>query len=182
MSTSSSRLCPCTSTLPYAACCGPLHRLEREAEDAPALVRSRYSAFALGEIEYLYRTLHSEHADKAQHARDRVLAALRAASGALKYMGLTFLDQRTPVAGDARGFAQVLYLARVFRKGTDVSFLELADFEREPSELASGGAFRYLAGKVRDASAGTSSSRVGLTIGAFEEELAGSADAKPLEK
>lgn len=39
--------CPCGSGLPYAGCCEPLH-LGAPAATAEALMRSRYSAFALG--------------------------------------------------------------------------------------------------------------------------------------
>ena len=50
--------CPCGSGLPYAGCCGPLHQGERVAETAEALMRSRYSAFAVGDVAYLVRTWH----------------------------------------------------------------------------------------------------------------------------
>jgi SEC-C motif-containing protein len=50
--------CPCLSGLPYADCCGPLHRGERAAPTAEALMRSRYSAFAVGDAAYLLATWH----------------------------------------------------------------------------------------------------------------------------
>jgi SEC-C motif-containing protein len=50
--------CPCLSGLPYAECCGPLHRGERSAPTAEALMRSRYSAFAVGDAAYLRGTWH----------------------------------------------------------------------------------------------------------------------------
>lgn len=50
--------CPCLSGLPYAECCGPLHRGERTAPTAEALMRSRYSAFAVGDAAYLRATWH----------------------------------------------------------------------------------------------------------------------------
>ncbi len=50
--------CPCLSGLPYAECCGPLHRGERTAPTAEALMRSRYSAFAVGDAAYLLATWH----------------------------------------------------------------------------------------------------------------------------
>ena len=46
--------------LAYGACCAPLHRRERQALTAEQLMRSRYSAFALGEVEHLLRTQPSE--------------------------------------------------------------------------------------------------------------------------
>ncbi|WP_053383478.1 YchJ family protein [Leucobacter celer] len=44
--------CPCGRGEPYDACCGPLHA-GRAAPTAERLMRSRYSAFALGLGEYL---------------------------------------------------------------------------------------------------------------------------------
>ena len=44
--------CPCGSLLKYEECCGPLHR-GAAAPTALALMRSRFSAFALGLEGYL---------------------------------------------------------------------------------------------------------------------------------
>ncbi len=52
------RPCPCGSGLAYAACCGPLHTREREAATAEQLMRSRYAAYALGEVDHVFRTWH----------------------------------------------------------------------------------------------------------------------------
>ncbi len=51
--------CPCPSGLPYAECCGPLHDGTRAAATAEQLMRSRYSAFAVGDAAYLLRTWHA---------------------------------------------------------------------------------------------------------------------------
>ncbi|MEU5948719.1 YchJ family protein [Micromonospora sp. NPDC047465] len=53
------RTCPCGSAQPYAQCCGRLHRGEADAATAEALMRSRYSAFAVGDTAYLLRSWHS---------------------------------------------------------------------------------------------------------------------------
>jgi len=58
------RACPCWSGRTYDACCAPYHRGEREAPDPVSLMRSRYAAFALGEAEYLVRTLAEGHPDQ----------------------------------------------------------------------------------------------------------------------
>lgn len=52
--------CPCQSGLPYAKCCGPYHRGEA-APTAEALMRSRYSAFALGLGDYILETWESRY-------------------------------------------------------------------------------------------------------------------------
>ncbi len=51
-----SRPCPCLSGLVYDECCGPLHAGTRLAPTATALMRSRYSAFAVGDAAYLLAT------------------------------------------------------------------------------------------------------------------------------
>ncbi|ROP36330.1 YchJ family protein [Saccharothrix texasensis] len=50
--------CPCGRGEPYAECCGPLHQGRRKAPTAEALMRSRYSAFAVGDEDYLLATWH----------------------------------------------------------------------------------------------------------------------------
>ncbi|MEU7172640.1 YchJ family protein [Micromonospora tulbaghiae] len=51
--------CPCGTGRPYADCCGPVHRGEATAASAEALMRSRFSAFALGDAAYLRHSWHS---------------------------------------------------------------------------------------------------------------------------
>ncbi|WP_123943722.1 MULTISPECIES: YchJ family protein [unclassified Frondihabitans] len=48
--------CPCLSGETYGACCGPLHRGLAIAPTAERLMRSRYSAFAVGDAVYLLAT------------------------------------------------------------------------------------------------------------------------------
>lgn len=131
--------CPCASGLPYAACCEPLHRGAREADSPTALMRSRYAAFARGEVEYLWRTLHPEHPD-AQAPESIVKASIRESAQANRYTGLAILDARD---ADADGIAKVLFHARVFQKGRERSFVECSDFARD------GGGWRYLRGVMR---------------------------------
>ena len=96
--------CACRSGAPYAQCCAPLHRGEREATDARALMRSRYAAFVLKKVDYLWRTLHPDHEDRSR-PRDEVLAALREACSTHRYLGLTVLDSDGP---DAAGIERFL--------------------------------------------------------------------------
>ena len=49
--------CPCGSGDPYSGCCEPLH-LGAPAPSPEALMRSRYSAFALGLADYLLASWH----------------------------------------------------------------------------------------------------------------------------
>ncbi len=52
--------CPCGSVLSYSECCEPVIKGARAAETAEQLMRSRYSAYAKAEIEYLLESLHPD--------------------------------------------------------------------------------------------------------------------------
>ncbi|MCZ7437397.1 YchJ family metal-binding protein [Micromonospora sp. WMMC241] len=51
--------CPCGSGRPYEDCCAPVHRGAATAATAEALMRSRFSAFVLGDADYLRHSWHS---------------------------------------------------------------------------------------------------------------------------
>ena len=48
--------CPCGLGEAYGDCCGPLHAGRADAATAEQLMRSRFSAFARGDVAYLMRT------------------------------------------------------------------------------------------------------------------------------
>ncbi len=50
--------CPCGSGEPFGRCCLPLHQGQAQAQTAEQLMRARYSAFAVGDPDYLWRTWH----------------------------------------------------------------------------------------------------------------------------
>ncbi len=131
--------CPCTSGEAYARCCAPYHLGVAEADTPAILMRSRFAAFARADVDYVYRTLHPDHPDRAA-PEAAVRRALAEGARAHRYMGLTVLDARGP---DADGVAQVLFHARIFEKGRDRSFTECSDFARHD------GGWRYLRGVLR---------------------------------
>lgn len=71
--------CPCDRGADYTHCCGPLHRGEAAA-DAQALMRSRYSAYALGLEDYLLASWHPD---------TRPDAASAGGDDAPRWLGLT---------------------------------------------------------------------------------------------
>ena len=76
-----STACPCGNGT-YATCCKPYHTSKTFPDTAEKLMRSRYSAYALGEVDYLYNTTHpsERHADLkdaiAQWAQDATFLQL----------------------------------------------------------------------------------------------------------
>ncbi len=48
--------CPCGSGIVYEQCCAPLHNHTVKADSAVQLMRSRYCAFVLEDVDYLIKT------------------------------------------------------------------------------------------------------------------------------
>ena len=48
--------CPCASGKAYGECCGPIIGGERKAATASELMRARYSAYAVGDVKFLYNS------------------------------------------------------------------------------------------------------------------------------
>jgi SEC-C motif-containing protein len=50
--------CPCESGLTFSKCCGPIHLDPQNALTPTALMRSRYSAYVIGNETHLLKTWH----------------------------------------------------------------------------------------------------------------------------
>jgi SEC-C motif-containing protein len=120
------RDCPCGGGL-YARCCGPLHG-GAIAPDAQALMRSRYSAYALGLYDYLRATWHRSTLPEDIGEQD---------CAALKWLGL---QVKRHVAQGER--ATVEFVARYRVKGRGQRLHELSRFVRED------GRWYYLDGDI----------------------------------
>lgn len=132
------KACLCSSGVAYAVCCKPIHH-GIAAPSPEALMRSRYTAFALGLGEYLYDTLASGHADR-RAPRDVAAIELSRMKHHQRFLGLQILHAEAPAAGAASG--EVLFFAKVFSKGEDFSFAELSHFVRED------GSWKYESGLI----------------------------------
>jgi len=101
-------LCPCGNKESYASCCEPLLNRSKKAEHAEELMRSRYTAFCMKDIEYLKDTTHpstlkdfdieanTEWAQKARFTQLEILSASEKGDDGFVHfraryrMGLTF--------------------------------------------------------------------------------------------
>src|SRR5512142_2721079 len=90
--------CPCGGGA-YATCCAPRHDGTRPAETAEALMRSRYSAFALGRADYLQVT-HDVPATEEGRVE------LEAAARSVKWIGLTVHRTERGGPGDEDGVVE----------------------------------------------------------------------------
>jgi Uncharacterized protein conserved in bacteria len=91
--------CPCDPGRDYAACCGRLHA-GIPAADAEALMRSRYSAYAREDADYLLRTWHA----RTRPAR----LDFHPSTPQPRWLGLKVLSHR-PTGNDS---AEVEFIAR----------------------------------------------------------------------
>ena len=92
--------CPCgggSEGASYASCCSPLHRQERAAATAEQLMRSRYSASALAEIDHLLRTQPSEEPVQARRR------SLEASCRKLRWVGLEIVATEAGGPDDLEG-------------------------------------------------------------------------------
>jgi SEC-C motif-containing protein len=121
--------CPCGSSTVYAACCGPLHSGREPAETAERLMRSRYAAYAVGELDHLFRTWHPR-------TRPDDLTA----TPGLVWTGLTIIDVVDGGPDDETG--EVEFRASYTGPGGTGTMHERSRFERRA------GRWVYVAGDV----------------------------------
>jgi SEC-C motif-containing protein len=123
-------ICPCGSGLELDVCCGPI--VDGAMAISPeALMRSRYSAFALGNIEHIARTHAPEIGDDFNRAE-----AERAASE-VEWLGLEVISSSE--TGDE---GVVEFYIRFRRDGQEFGQHERAVFRRDE------GRWLYVSGKV----------------------------------
>ncbi|MDX1295478.1 MAG: YchJ family protein, partial [Sulfurimonadaceae bacterium] len=79
-------LCPCGSEKEYETCCGEIHRGERKAESALELMKSRYSAFVVGNGRYLVDTAVPENRYEAD------VALIEEHAKQTQWLGLQIVD------------------------------------------------------------------------------------------
>lgn len=82
-------LCPCGSNNSYASCCELIIDGKKNAETAEELMRSRYSAYVAGQIDYLIATTHSS-TRKNHHRND-----IENWSNSTKWLGLEIVEATT---------------------------------------------------------------------------------------
>jgi SEC-C motif-containing protein len=114
--------CPCGGAS-YGSCCRPLHRQERAAATAEQLMRSRYSAFALAEIEHLLRT---QPSDQPVQARRR---SLQASCRQLRWRGLEIVATEAGGPDDLEG--TVTFIAHYSAGAERGTLRECSRFGRE---------------------------------------------------
>ncbi len=89
--------CYCGSQETYKNCCGILHLGECVAQTAEELMRSRYSAFATANVDYILRTYALEKRPNSERAEIKKWAA------SVMWLGLQVLSTQKGKSGDKEG-------------------------------------------------------------------------------
>ncbi len=114
--------CPCGLEAEYEACCGRYISGRETASTAEALMRSRYTAFARAEIDYLEQTLTAE----GKKEFDRDSAAQWA--GQSDWLGLEVVETNDGGAEDDTGMVE--FIARYEDARGEHAHHERAEFEK----------------------------------------------------
>ncbi|MBP7094510.1 MAG: YchJ family protein [Spirochaetia bacterium] len=124
--------CPCGSGRDYADCCSPIIHGKALAPSAEALMRSRYSAYALGETGWIMKSCVTDEGVDPE--------ATAAWSRESKWLGLRILSVEKGGAADSEGV--VVFEATYERGG-------LRDVHRERAEFRKiDGAWLYDEGEI----------------------------------
>ncbi|HVL02513.1 MAG TPA: YchJ family metal-binding protein [Dongiaceae bacterium] len=118
--------CPCGSTLPLSTCCGRFHNGQEKAPTAEALMRSRYSAFALQNSAYLLRTLHPQ-----RRSADEIQQIERSFAG-IQWQALLILDRVEGSESDNTGIVE--FVAEYDAEGRRGHLHERSHFVKENGE------------------------------------------------
>ena len=132
--------CPCGSNKPFSFCCEPAIEGHKPAATAEALMRSRYTAFVLGAVNYLINTTVEEHRtpDDATLIAEQIKATT--------WAGLKILNTEAGLADDQEGMVEFiahfetddqvadLHERSLFRKQDNHWFYVDGDVEILPTE------------------------------------------------
>lgn len=115
--------CPCGSSKKYRACCLPIIKGEELAKTAEQLMRARYSAFALGEVDFILKSHHSRTRHEVK--RDEI----EQWSKNSEWLGLRIVKTESGALHDQTG--NVIFNAQYKTDGKLNDHWENALFEKE---------------------------------------------------
>ena len=122
--------CPCRALAPekrlFSECCGPYLAHEKNPPTAEALMRSRYSAFTKGDIDYLYETLSPDQRS------DFNRAATSDWANKSEWRGLDIVETEQGLEGDSVG--KVTFVAHFTRDGKPLTHKEKSLFRRDSAK------------------------------------------------
>jgi SEC-C motif domain protein len=116
--------CPCMSGKLYKDCCQPYHE-GKVPDTAVSLMRSRYSAYALGKVGYILKT-HHPGSFKQKKEIVTFRKELKHFCEHTQFLGLQILGEEALAANQAT----VTFRAALVQNGADASFTESSLFTK----------------------------------------------------
>ena len=115
--------CPCGSGKNYPDCCQPYIVGERNAPTAEILMRSRYTAYAKADVDYLYDTTHAEQRETFNR-KDSESWARKS-----EWLSLEIIRTEAGEENDETGLVE--FAAKYRSKNKSIRHHELAEFKKE---------------------------------------------------
>ncbi|MHC4871603.1 MAG: YchJ family protein [Planctomycetota bacterium] len=120
--------CPCTSGKEYDACCEPYIKGEEFAPTAEALMRSRYSAYANAEIDYIGKTNDPKTSEQFDSATARKW------SENSEWVGLDVLSTEDGAEDDDIGTVEFVAHYKDKESGNEINHHEIGTFRKEKKQ------------------------------------------------
>ncbi len=116
-------LCPCGSEQAFDQCCEPIINGEKTAQTAEALMRSRYTAYARTNVQYIVDTTHPELRKELDDE------SIRSWSETSEWHGLEIVD--TIEGGPEDDAGKVEFIAHFCENGEKKTHHELGHFVKD---------------------------------------------------
>lgn len=120
------KTCPCGSSKNYADCCEPFIKGTKKAPTAEALMRSRYTAFAIGELDHVEKT----HLPATR--KDLDMEGVKSWALNSQWQGLEILNTEKGQASDSSG--KVEFKCKFIFNEAAQTHHELSTFEKVDGE------------------------------------------------
>lgn len=117
--------CPCGSPLKYKKCCKVFHDNIKNPLNALELMKSRFSAYAFKQSNYIIKTTHKENQDYSENILEWK-KEIEIFSSNTDFDKLEILEF---IKGEIESF--VTFRANLFQNKNDVSFIEKSRFKKE---------------------------------------------------
>lgn len=118
------KLCPCKSKKLYKDCCEKFHKGEIFPVNALLLMRSRFSAYSLGLVDYIIKTSHPKNPCFKKDLKNLKEEILKFCSSTI-FENLEILNFK-----EEKDQAYVTFIAYLKSNNKDISFTEISHFEK----------------------------------------------------
>ena len=119
-------LCACGSEKEYSVCCEPYIKGKKLAPTAESLMRSRYTAFAVGDMDYIFKTHHESTRGELD------MEGVKSWATNSEWLGLEIREVEKGTESDTEG--KVEFKCKFFFNNAEQTHHELSTFKKEKGE------------------------------------------------